>query len=880
MRHFTRFWIGIFCLLNPILLFSKPVSEQKAKQIGLHFLMSQPYFSSANTILLKTAYTATSKATFLEKNANSKVFYYIFELEQQPGFVIVAADDVVEPILGYSYESHFPKGEPVAQVAKWLEDYRTQIRLAIEHSDYEAKQANEGWKMYEKANPFNIAGGRISTVNPLCAAKWDQGNFYNALCPFDAQSNQRTVTGCVATAMAIIMKKWNAPAQGQGFYSYNHQRYGTLSAQFGSTQYNWSAMPNVVNSQNNAVATLMYHCGVSVEMDYGVAATGGSSAYIINAASPIVHCSEHALKTYFGYKTSMQGLRRVNFTQTNWINRLKTELDAGRPVLYAGFGSGGGHAFVCDGYDNNNFFHFNWGWSGQFDGFFNINALNPDGVGTGGGTGGFNSGHQALVGIEPIQQGGGGGTPAPGAFNIQILKPLQLSANIIGYNNPFSVTTNVINAGANTFNGDFTLAIFDNQNNLVEVLDTISVSGMQQNFQFINDVTFSSTGSLSMLPGNYVMALFYRPVGGNWVIVADAPGIQNLATISVVNNNPIRLGAAVNISSGNSITQGSSFTVTTRVNNSSGTNFSGLIDVSFFDLDGKYTNVYADISGINLAPGATSGNLTFNFQNLPLQPGTYLLVVFHKRNTGDYELTGTGSFQNPIRVTVQSAAINPDAYEPNNTVATARSFNLNFSNNQADVYTFGSNLHVGNDVDHYRITIPGGATHTCLARLHDSYNSGNGASYTVDALFSYSLNNGQTWSDSYDDIMPGTFTAPGGSSVIFKVAPFFSGHTGTYQLDISVSSSGAIQVKDLLLANEIMIYPNPANDQIFIKQGKYALQTESVEILDITGRSISKIDCKPSEQDILVSLPALKAGIYQIKVNAGKSFTIKKLIVK
>jgi hypothetical protein len=232
----------------------------------------------------------------------------------------------------------------------------------------------------------NLLDGRknvsVSTaVSPLVQTKWDQSPYYNNLCPYDNSKGERTVTGCVATAMAQVMNYWEYPKKGTGFHSYNHSKYGTLNANFGSTTYDWANMPNELTSssstvQKNAVATLMYHCGVSVDMDYNVSSEGGSGAYVISSRSPVTHCTEYALKTYFGYKTSIQGVQKADYTTTNWKNLLKAELDASRPIVYAGFGDGG-HCFVCDGYDNNDYFHFNWGWGGLYDGYFALNALIP-----------------------------------------------------------------------------------------------------------------------------------------------------------------------------------------------------------------------------------------------------------------------------------------------------------------------------------------------------------------------------------------------------------------------------------------------------------------------------------------------------------------------
>ncbi|MBK7113736.1 MAG: C10 family peptidase [Flavobacteriales bacterium] len=163
---------------------------------------------------------------------------------------------------------------------------------------------------------------------------WNQAPHYNAQCPGGS------VTGCVATAMAQIMKFWNHPATGSGFHQFNHPQYGTLAANFGGTTYAWGSMPNNVSSANSAVATLMYHCGGGVDMQYSPEVSG---AWVIQSHSPSTdHNAEYALRTYFGYRSTLSGVARENYAQAQWIDLLRTELDAGRPILYDGFGDGGG----------------------------------------------------------------------------------------------------------------------------------------------------------------------------------------------------------------------------------------------------------------------------------------------------------------------------------------------------------------------------------------------------------------------------------------------------------------------------------------------------------------------------------------------------------
>lgn len=187
--------------------------------------------------------------------------------------------------------------------------------------------------------------------------------------------------------MAQVMKYHNYPAQGTGSYSYSHSVYGSLSANFGATTYNWSAMPNDLSSYNDGVATLLYHCGVSVEMDYG---PKGFSANVSSDA-------KNALIMYFRYDSSMYYAERAEYLSSDWINLLKTELNARRPILYRGTGTGG-HAFVCDGYKDIEYFHFNWGWSGAMDGYYYLNDLTPQNAYN---NLNFTQDQGALIGIKP-----------------------------------------------------------------------------------------------------------------------------------------------------------------------------------------------------------------------------------------------------------------------------------------------------------------------------------------------------------------------------------------------------------------------------------------------------------------------------------------------
>ena len=320
------------------------------------------------------------------------------------GFVIVAADDCVQPILAYSFTS--PASTQLnPEVSYWLSTYQEQIDFLRSIDAVGSEEVAAQWQEYSKAPAGDPVP--LTMVPPLISTTWDQSPYYNKFCPYDSSAHARTVAGCVATATAQVMKYWNHPAQGTGSHSYTSD-YGTLSANFGATTYNWALMPTALGStsstaQDNAVATLMYHIGVAIEMEYGTSASGAQlTNYGYSYSS--YPSTQGALSTFFGYDDNIQAKYRNNISDDNWKNYIVTELNAMRPVLYAGFDSGSGHCFICDGCNTDETqFHFNWGWSGYYDGYYTLANLALGGGGTGTTSSyTFNLNQQILLGVQPV----------------------------------------------------------------------------------------------------------------------------------------------------------------------------------------------------------------------------------------------------------------------------------------------------------------------------------------------------------------------------------------------------------------------------------------------------------------------------------------------
>ncbi len=332
--------------------------------------------------------------------------FYLFAPAEGEGFVIVAADDRVRPVLAYSFHNNAMRGTVGPAMSWWLDGWQQQIDELRKEKDGER---NEEWKQLLEGKGIPQP---LTVVDPMLTTQWDQDAPYNDSCPsrIEFGSSVRALTGCVATAMAQVMKYWNYPVRGTGTHTYNSvsffglgYTFGEQTANFGATTYDWDNMPDhlTVTSpdvQKAAVATLMYHCGVACDMYYGSAAYGGSGTKIRNAPYMREGNALNGIIKYLGYSSSATGMERIKYDDNAWTALVRGELDASRPIIYAGFEQTAGHCFVCDGYDDENRYHFNWGWSGDGDGFFTLNSLTPI---IGSYTYDFTVGQEILVGIQP-----------------------------------------------------------------------------------------------------------------------------------------------------------------------------------------------------------------------------------------------------------------------------------------------------------------------------------------------------------------------------------------------------------------------------------------------------------------------------------------------
>lgn len=381
------------------MLHANPVDTSIAKIVVKHFVQTN---ISALTQKQVADYQLVYQSVSLQKDGEQQVYFHVFNISNS-GYVIVSGDDQVMPVLGYSTTSTFDINDMSPALKQVLDAYRLGIAYVIDNNVSATQEIRTAWDQLKNENQL-LQKDIKSSVAPLLQTKWGQSGkyfnsqfyeLYNNLCPYDNVKNKHCVTGCVATAMAQVFRYWEYPSLGMGSYTYVHNSYGQISADFESVVYAYDSMPNELSNtstafQVNAVATLMYHCGVSVEMDYGPDESGSSLIEYYKG----YRSAEYALKTHFGFPTAYS-VEKEDYSGSAWVDLLKTELDAGRPVLYRGSGNSGGHAFVCDGYNESNYFHFNWGWWGSNDGYFLVTALNP-------GSYDFTSGQSAIINVKPL----------------------------------------------------------------------------------------------------------------------------------------------------------------------------------------------------------------------------------------------------------------------------------------------------------------------------------------------------------------------------------------------------------------------------------------------------------------------------------------------
>ena len=414
------------------------------------------------------------------------------------GFVLVGADDRLPEVLGYSDCGSFDAQNQSPAFRYWIQCYAADL----EYINHNTPTIKHNTSSLPKA------------IEPLLTCKWNQSAPYNDLAPLYNTSGSRSVTGCVATAMAQVMYFFQYPLTGTGSHSYYWVctnpvgASATLSANFGNTTYDWANMldsyrTGYTQTQAQAVATLMYHCGVSIDMGYG------SSSGAFTEKVPV------ALHDYFGYDGNYQRIQKVMYSADSLNSIVYGELSARRPVIVSGSNDEGGHAFVCDGCDRNAYFHINWGWAGSNDGYYLLTALNPGkSQGIGGTTKGYNKGTTFFIGLQPENAG------TPAAIPQMATTDISVSSEQFDRNTSFSVSISRLqNYGMTDFTGSYGVALYDeDETALLDVLKQVDGYSLRAGYYRTTVATLSGLKIPASVPaGTYHLCAVYKDAGHDWM---------------------------------------------------------------------------------------------------------------------------------------------------------------------------------------------------------------------------------------------------------------------------------------------------------------------------------------------------------------------------
>lgn len=377
MKHYK---LLLLLAMVPMFLSAKTLTKQEITTLG-----TRAFHQKAMQICPRAAAYELKYCEFLESDGAISLGILHFE----HGFLVMSAENAVMPILAYDFENGIDLADLAPGVSFFLEFYQQEILEARRANHAPSEKVKAAWE--DLLHP-STRGTRAETiVSPLIRSHWNQNKYYNYLCPQDENApsgyDGRVPNGCVAIAMSQIIFYYRYPATGTGSHT-NYTEYGSFHVNFAQQHYHYEAMCNTLNYYNNEVAKLIFHCGTAVDMMYG---SDGSGAYSGDVPG--------AMSSYFRYSSDAMHIGRHYHSDSTWHSMLKEDLDAGRPVYYSGYSSEGGHAFICDGYNSDEYFHFNFGWGGSGDGYYITEGDDPqlDVVH------GYGFGQSAIFNLHPME---------------------------------------------------------------------------------------------------------------------------------------------------------------------------------------------------------------------------------------------------------------------------------------------------------------------------------------------------------------------------------------------------------------------------------------------------------------------------------------------
>lgn len=579
---------------------------------------------------------APAKMKGLQMSAESPE-YYVFNTDGKKGFVIISGDDELTELVGYSNEGEFRSENAPENLRAWLDGYAAFVR-----------SVRDGESRPMRASVNNAT----PVVEPLVTTRWNQGEPYNLLCPYDSSVGVTCPTGCAATSMAQLINYHEWPVQGKGTKSYNSS-YGRLTVDFSKSVYDWANMKdryesyydedkNIVNewtdTEANAVAKLMYDCGVALEMTYGPYSSGAADTEM-----PLALCN------YFNYHADL--ITRDGHTVDEFLARIKEELDNSRPLVFNGQGSGGGHSYIVDGYDSNDYLHVNWGWGGISDGYFNVSYMNPDDLGTGGGSGGFNE-MQSIVVAYPDETGEGsvgqnvmrlvdssmwgGGDGYVKALQESIVKGEDFKVEYYGI-------WNMVNLD---YIGEFALGIFDSDGKMLSVTASNKAIIGRFNLTYYPETLVANEELAALSDGDYTIRMISRQQGyDDWVRVATDGIDIAVSGNEIKKREPVVPTAVISCEKFEVLTPtvdvGGTVDIQFTLKNDSEYDFMGKVSLIVYDDEKNRKILKTSVTVFAGKNGEHITNASLRFLK-SMKAGRYRIEVDGVEATNDVELNYTG----------------------------------------------------------------------------------------------------------------------------------------------------------------------------------------------------------------------------------------------
>ena len=606
-------------LLIPIVVMAGPRSFQQAKAIA------EKQAALLGVTIDQKAMTKARKQGSKGEITLSQESYYVFPNANSKGFTIVSGDDRLPEIVGYSSQGSYDENNLPEGFVSFMKAYQN-LCNKVNLGDAEALKNLAEIKAWR--NKKNASAASTSAVAPLLGnIEWDQTSPYNNMCPrYD--SVHVAATGCVATAMAQVMAYYKYPKQLKADIPGYVNRWNGIPMEIPTITreegiYDWDNMlpkynkeANATQQQKDAVAKLMYHCGAAVQMTYGQ-----ESAASVSASK---------LAKYFGYDADlMMDLSRSSFTLDKWMQIIDTELAAGRPVLYGGQASDGGHQFICDGKDGEGLYHINWGWSGSQNGYFDLSLLNPEkgGTGSGNSTEGYNRLCSMTIGIAPdngVVDAPLATVPDIKAMNYGFLETTTKDTR----ENPdeafdFWLDYGLGNQTYQAFSGYVALGILqkDGSYRIVSQKAHINVDPIPgEGMISVVDVNFRVNEAFEV--GTVTLCPLYSKDGENWTL-CDIPSSFPSVMLKITKTKmDVTSPLTAQVTGPEKLETGAYGIFQVTLSNLSDLEYFGYIDVSFSD---KAEQVSAALARELYVSVPAHGSVTRSFNLLPKQAGDFYL---------------------------------------------------------------------------------------------------------------------------------------------------------------------------------------------------------------------------------------------------------------